>query len=173
MKVRFFKGGFIAGLLVLGVSMGAQARSVSVVSVSDDVVTLNFGAGDGKAYKLAVARGAYDAGDVRADWDAIEIIGDVAADQSSATWTVPKGEYRYARFFLLDTDLPFTKSCAFVRSNYKCWIDTGVQARSGVRAELDMTAKAISDCTILGAREGSTRFFLMHLNSTSFNSMSQ
>lgn len=84
-----------------------------------------------------------------------------------------RGEYRYARFFLLDPNLPFTKCCAFVRSSGQGWIDTGVQARSGVRAELDMTVKTIADRTIIGAFEGNTRFYLMHLNANGFRSISQ
>ena len=151
--------------LALLLSLSGFARTVEVTSCTNGVVSLAFGEADGKAYRLMVGRGALDAGSDLAAWEAFEEIGTVATDATSLTYAFPEGEHRFARFFLVAAEQPVVKRLVYIQSSGSQYIDTGVRARTPVRAVLDLATVGVSeDKTILGARKntGDTRFFLAH-----------
>ena len=160
-------------LFVLAVTMGVTgfARTVNVTACTNGIAELSFGQPDGKVYRLALGRGAADAGSDFKAWDTFDVFSDVEATATSMTFAIPEGEHRFGRFFLVDTALPIAKRLTFVESTQTQWIDTEVQARSPVRVLLDLATPEehgkttkYEDTTVIGARNGNTRFFPVHRN---------
>ncbi len=152
-------------VLVLSLGIGGFARTLEVTSCTNGVASLALGEADGKSYRVMVGRGSLDAGSDLAAWETFEEIGTVAADATSFTYAFPESEHRFARFFLVETAQPIVKRLAYIQSGGSQYIDTGVRARTPVRAVLDMATVGVSeDKTILGARKNTddTRFFLAH-----------
>lgn len=156
----------------LAASDSTFGRSVSVDSITGGSATLSFGSSDGNAYTLAWGYGDNDGGAVTNGWDVFETLGTVAADAVTTSVTLPAGfgsSVSHLRFFLLAPEAqPFSKRLAYIQSSGSQWIDTGIQGKMGVAAELDVEPVSMGDNTVLGSRKdtGDTRFYLVHWNSS-------
>ncbi len=150
------------------------ARTVGVASRADSALTLAFGDADGAAYTLAWGYGASDGGAVTNAWDSFEILGTVTADATSQTVPLPAGwggTVKSLRFFLLAPESrPYATRLEYIQSSGSQWIDTGVQGRVGVTAEVDVVPTSINDRTLLGSRtdSGNTRFYVIHWANSDF-----
>ena len=148
----------------------AAARTVSVSSVSSTSASLAFGGADGADYMLAWGYGATDGGSATNAWDTFEVLGSVAADDTSRTVALPAGwgsSVSHARFFLLEPEIPADATrVEYLQSSGSQWIDTDVRGKVGVTAEVDVTCVVMADNTVLGSRidGGNTRFFVVHWN---------
>ena len=146
----------------------AVARTVSVSSVSSTSASLAFGGADGADYTLAWGYGATDGGAATNAWDAFEVLGSVAAGDTSRTVALPAewgSTVSNVRFFLLEPEIPADATrVEYLQSSGSQWIDTGVQGKVGVEAEIKVACVTMGDNTILGCRKdsGNTRFFPVH-----------
>ena len=152
------------------VSATAAARTVNVASVTDTSASLAFGGADGAAYTLAWGYGATDGGSATNAWDTFESLGTVAAGDTSRTVALPNGWGSTAtrlRFFLIETQppaTPYARRLEYIASSGSQWIDTGIEGKVGITAEIDFACTADADATILGSRSGNDRFFPVHWN---------
>ena len=146
----------------------ASARTVNVTSITATGASLAFGGADGAAYTLAWGYGATDGGSATNAWDTFEVLGSVAADDTSRTVALPAGwgsSVSHARFFLLEPEIPADATrVEYLQSSGSQWIDTKVRGKVGVEAEIDVACVTMGDNTILGCRKdsGNTRFFVVH-----------
>ena len=160
----------VAAICALALPCASLARTVSIASATDSALTLAFGDADGNAYTLAWGCGAADGGIATNAWDSFEILGTVAADATSQTVPLPANwgdTVKSIRFFLLAPESrPYATRLEYIQSSGSQWIDTGVQVRVGVTAEVDVTCVVMADNTVLGSRVdgGNTRFFVVHWN---------
>ena len=160
----------VAAICALALPCASFARTVSIASAADSALTLAFGDADGSAYTLAWGYGAADGGPATNAWDSFEILGTVAADATSQTVPLPANwgdTVKSIRFFLLAPESrPYATRLEYIQSSGSQWIDTGVQGRVGVAAEVDVTCVVMADNTVLGSRidGGNTRFFVVHWN---------
>lgn len=144
------------------------ARTVSVVSIGETTAQIAFGDADGKAYKLAVCYGDEDGGATTNMWDSFEVLGNVAAADTSRTVALPAGwgsTVTHLRYFLLMPEIPDGATrVEYLQSNGSQYINTQVRGKVGVEAEIDVAAVSMGDKTILGCRKdsGDTRFFPVH-----------
>ncbi|MBR1608875.1 MAG: hypothetical protein IJ678_04585 [Kiritimatiellae bacterium] len=162
--------GAIAAAFAFAAMTESAARTVSVASVSGENAVLSFGGADGSAYTLAWGYGASDGGSATNAWDAFEVIGSVAAGDTSRTVALPAGwgsSVSHARFFLLEPEIPADATrVEYLQSSGSQWIDTKVRGKVGVEAEVDFSCTTDGDSTILGSRKdsGDTRFYPVHWN---------
>ncbi len=150
-------------------TVSPSSRSVTVVSAAGGSATLAFGAADGKAYRLAVGYGDEDGGAATNAWDSFEILGTVAAADTSRTVALPAGwgkTVSHLRCFLLASEIPDGATrVEYLESTGAQFIDTGVRGKVGIAAELDHSWTSALDKTLLGSRNGSShRFFVFHNN---------
>ena len=151
------------------------ARTVSISSVSDVGVSLDFGAADGNAYTLAIGYGLTDGGTATNAWDKFSVLGTVAANATTQTAALPAGwgeTTRFMRFFLLAPETrPYATRLEYIESTGSQWIDTYVRGKVGVTAEVDLMCREMKDRAVLGSRTTSgtdTRFFVVYWNSYNF-----
>ena len=149
----------------------SAARTVSITSVSNGNATLSFGAADGSDYTLAIGYGYTDGGAATNAWNKFSILGTVAADAATTNVALPSawGETaRFMRFFLLKPEIPDGATrLEYIESTGSQWIDTGVQGKVGVTAEIDLMCREIKDSSVLASRTTSgtdTRFFVVYWN---------
>ena len=156
------------------VASTAAARTVSVSSVSASSASLAFGGADGAAYTLAWGYGATDGGAATNAWDTFEVLGTVAAGDTSRTVALPAGwgsSVAHVRFFLLEPEIPADATrLDYIQSSGSQWIDTDVRGKVGVTAEVDVVPTAIDDKSLLGSRadNGNTRFYVIHWANSDF-----
>ncbi len=152
----------------------ANARTVSVASVVGTTASLAFGGADGAAYTLAWGYGATDGGAATNAWDTFEVLGTVAAGDTSRTVALPAGwgsTVAHVRFFLLEPEIPADATRVdYIESSGSQWIDTEVRGKVGVTAEVDVVPTSINDRTLIGSRtdSGNTRFYVIHWNASDF-----
>ena len=150
------------------------ARTVSISSVSDAGVSLDFGAADGNAYTLAIGHGLTDGGTATNAWDKFSVLGTVPAAETSRTVSIPSGwgeTTRCMRFFLLAPESrPYATRLEYIESTGSQWIDTGVRGKVGVTAEVDLMCRQMKDSAVLGSRtqSGNYRFFVVYWNTYNF-----
>ena len=162
---KFFAATTFAAALI---ATTGSARTVSVSSVSASGASLAFGGADDAAYTLAWGYGATDGGAATNAWDTFEVIGTVAAGDTSRTVALPAGwgsAVSHLRFFLLESGIPADATrLEYIESTGSQWIDTGVRGKVGVEAEIDVACVTMGDNTILGCRKdgGDTRFYPVH-----------
>ena len=148
----------------------ASARTVNVASVTDTGASLAFGGADGAAYTLAWGYGASDGGSATNAWDTFEVLGTVAAGDTSRTVALPAGWGDTAtrlRFFLIEAQppaTPYARRLEYIASSGSQWIDTGIEGKVGITAEIDFACMTDADATVLGSRSGNDRFFPVHWN---------
>ena len=150
-------------------TVSPSSRTVMVVSTTGGSATLAFGAADGNAYRLAVGYGAGDGGSATNAWDSFEILGTVAAAETSRTVALPAGwgsSVSHLRYFLLAPEIPDNATrVEYLESTGAQFIDTGIRGKVGITAELDHSWASAADKTLLGSRNGSShRFFVFHNN---------
>ena len=168
---------FIRGMAALFVALAASsasARTVSIASATDSALTLAFGDADGNAYTLACGYGATDAGTTTNAWDTFVILDTIDDTDSAVSIGLPAGwgdTVKSLRFFLLEPETrPYATRLEYIQSSGSQWIDTGVQGRVGVTAEVDVVPTSINDRTLLGSRtdSGNTRFYVIHWANSDF-----
>ena len=150
-------------------TVSPSSRSVTVVSAAAGSATLAFGTADGKAYRLAVCYGDEDGGADTNAWDNYEVLGTVAAADTSRTVALPAGwgkSVSHLRYFLLAPEIPDGATrVEYLESTGAQFIDTSVRGKVGITAELDHSWVSAADKTLLGSRNGSShRFFVFHNN---------
>ena len=120
----------IAAACALAVPTASLARTVSVAAIKDGAATAAFGDADGAAYTLAWGYGPADGGASTNAWAHFETLGEVAADATAATYSLPAGwgdAATHLRFFLLEPELPAAATrVEYLESSGTQWIDTGV-----------------------------------------------
>ncbi len=136
---RFPSPSLITAALMALCAMSAAARTVSVASIGETAAQLAFGDADGKTYQLARCYGDEDGGATTNMWDSFEILGTVAAGDTSRTVALPAGwgsTVTHLRYFLLSR--PYAADLEFIGTSSKntpagVYFDSGVKARDGTK----------------------------------------
>lgn len=168
----FATGGTMSGnddVSASSATVSPSSRSVTVVSAAAGSAALAFGTADGKAYRLAVCYGDEDGGADTNAWDNYEVLGTVAAADTSRTVALPAGwgkSVSHLRYFLLAPEIPDGATrVEYLESTGAQFIDTGIRGKVGISADLDHSWTSAADKTLLGSRNGSShRFFVFHNN---------
>ena len=140
---------YVAGVLAavaLGAVLPASARSITGASFTQSgattTVDVTFEAGEaGDDHALYVAYDVEDRGAALADWAAYQRVGRVAADATSATFTLLPSltgrGYGICRVFLTTSTLPYDTLLEAIRQTGTQWFDTGVTPGPTTFVQLD------------------------------------
>ena len=128
---------FVVAVAVAAVALAACARSITGASFTQagatTTVSVTFEAGSvGDDHALYVAYDVQDRGATLAGWAAYQRIGRVAADATSATFTLLPAltgrGYGICRVFLVESTYPFDTLIEAIRQTGTQYIDTGINA---------------------------------------------
>ena len=128
---------FVVAVTVAAVAVAACARSITGASFTQagatTTVSVTFEAGEtGDDHALYVAFDVTDRGATLAGWAAYQRVGRVAADATSATFTLlpslTGNGYGICRVFLVESVYPFDTLIEAIRHTGTQYIDTGINA---------------------------------------------
>ena len=169
-----------SAFIAVAAATTVAARTVSVSTVSASSASLAFGGADGATYTLAWGYGASDGGSATNAWDTFEVIGTVAAGDTSRTVALPAGwgdTATHVRFFLLEPEIPADATrLEYIESSGSQWIDSGVRGETGLKFRADLAwdtshtgSNANADWMLVGARKNTssdTRIIPVYIEQT-------
>ena len=147
---------YVAGVLAavaLGAALPASARSITGASFTQSgattTVSVTFEAGEsGDDHALYVAYDVQDRGATLAGWAAYQRVGRVAADATSATFTLLPSltgrGYGICRVFLVESTYPFDTLIKAIRQTGTQYVDTGINAGPTTFVSLDFQFDNVS-----------------------------
>ena len=148
---------FVVAIAVAAVTLAACARSITGASFTQEgaetTVSVTFEAGEtGDDHALYVAYDVQDRGATLAGWAAYQRVGRVAADATSATFTLLPSltgrGYGICRVFLVESTYPFDTLIKAIRQTGTEYVDTGINAGPTTFVSLDFKLdSATCTCT--------------------------
>lgn len=172
METKTIRATIAATLAVFTAGTLFATRTLSISEWDNSHFTFSFGATDGSAYKLFLARGAEDGGDDKYAWDTFTSIADIASDQTTYTYNVPAAlrDGRPLRFFLMQTaGINMAEELKSVKCTGSQRVDTGI--KPGTTTEVDfrfgnVTSTATS--TMFGQGFNTSQYLLVIQGSFQF-----